>query len=230
VAAASRRGTWGLIVTVIGVLLTMAFLYPQQRRARHNPRRWRRSESARLGADGIALGEEDFVRYQDIVSQDRVGDHLVLDVGRSDPLVLVLSPADWADAEGAIDRGRHGPRVAVDTELEAMLRRGSERDPEWRARIDQLRVRVAYRTAELDRSSLWRVAEDVAADPSARVAACGLLAPIADPKEHQALLSMRANTAHPGVRDALEVLETDEEARAGGPNPMPKSGAERVAG
>jgi hypothetical protein len=214
--AVSRRGTGGLILMVPIVLVTMAFLYRQQQRSRDNPRQWRRSEPARLGADGIALGEDDFVRYQDIVAIEREGDRLVLDVGRSAPLVLALSPADRMPAEAAIDRGRHrGLRVAEDTALETLLRRGSEGDPEWRARIDALRVRVAYRTADLDRARLWRVAEDVAADPSARVAACSLLGHVVEPQERASLASMRANTAHPSLRVALEALETAGEGEDG---------------
>jgi hypothetical protein len=230
---ASRRGAGGVILLVIILLVIMTFLYPQQRRATNRPRGWRRSEHARLGADGIALGDDDFVRYQDIVALESSGDRLVLDVGRSDPVVLALSPADRAAAEAAIDRGRHpGLRVAVDdAALETTLRRGNEGEAEWRARIDALRVRVAYRTVDLDRSSLWRVAEDVAADPSARVAACGLLSRVVDPKEHETLLSMHANTAHPGLRDALEAMEkAAEEVDATAPDPTRKSGDMRVAG
>jgi hypothetical protein len=210
--AVSRRGLVGLIFTVVAVIATMALLYPRQRKARHNHRRWKRSEPARLGADGIALGEDDFVRYREIAALNRVGDRLLLDVGRSDPLVLAISPDDWMNAEAAIERGRQGRlRVAADTALEAMLRRGSESEAAWHARIDTLRTRVAYRTVELDRPSLWLVAQDVDADASARVAACTLLSRVVEPKERAAILSMRADTAHPGLRVALEAMETEGE-------------------
>jgi hypothetical protein len=223
---ASRGGAMGLISVVIFLIVTMAILYPQQRKARQNHRRWKRSEPALLGADGIALGENDFVRYQEIVGLDRAGDRLLLDVGRSEPLVLAISPDDWMNAEAAIERGRRRrPRVAVDSAVEAVLRRGDESEPAWLARIDALRTRVAYRTVELDRSSLWLVAQDMDADASARVAACALLPRVVEPHERDAIRSMRTDTAHRGLRLALEALEADAETVEEEPGTMTKSRA-----
>ncbi len=220
VTAATRRGLTFLlsVATVVLVTAAVAYRFRKSAAAAFRPfrlpppvRRWRRSEAARLGVDGIAFGAADFVRYREIVSVSREGGYLVLEVGRPGPLVLAVAPDDWIRAEEAVERGRQAhPRVPVEDELEAILRRGSESEDDWRAHIDALRDGAAYRTADLPRAGLLRVVRDVDADVSAREAACILLAREAEPQERAALRAIRTETAHPRLRVALEAIDESD--------------------
>jgi hypothetical protein len=201
----------GPIFTAGALLVAALLVVPCLRRwheARHDfGRRWRRSLPARLGVDGIALGEGDFVRYQEIVGLEWTGDRLLLNVGGPDPLVLEISPTYHIVAREMIERGRQARlRISTD-ELEAVLRRGDESEQAWRSRVGVLDDGAGYRVAGLNRERLWRIAADAGADPSARVAAFELLGRALDVEKRRELAAMRAETAHPELCAAFDVLE-----------------------
>jgi hypothetical protein len=219
-ALAVAKAGWMVLPIVALALLLVALVSeraPPQEARRRRMRHWTRSDSARLGADGIALGESDFIPYREIASVRREGDLLVLEAGRPEPVVLSVPLDDLLRAEELIDSGRQSrARVATDApdgDLETLLRQGSESNVAWRARIDTLRAGGGYRVAEVDRAGLWRIAQDTSADASARVAACTLLARVAGENERATIAIVRSETAHPEVRLALHALASDTDDR-----------------
>jgi hypothetical protein len=181
----------------------------ETRRAR--VRHWWPRDRARLGADGVAFGNGGFVRYRDVTEVEKVGDRLVLGIGREQLLVLAIAPDDWLTVEELLEHGRSAhARVAADGEVEDMLRwQAADDEATWRGRIQALRGDGGYRAAPIERARLWRVARDDRAEPSSREAACTLLARVVDAEELQAWTALRETTAHPGVGAALERMGRD---------------------
>jgi hypothetical protein len=187
-------GFRGVLVILLGLAAAALQASRGAEREARRRREWRhlpRSVPVRLGADGLALEGDEFVRHGSVVSHERVDGRLVLHVGRTEPVVLTLDPEDWLMVEELLEQAGAGRKTTADAELEAMLRAGAQ-------------TRDAYRVAAIDRGRLVKVAVDADAEPAVRVEACARLGTVEGNEERAALRASLAATAHPQVREALQ--------------------------
>jgi hypothetical protein len=191
-----------IVVTAVAFLVNARSMKEDARRRSWRHRR--RSRPARLGEDGIALGDDEFVRWDAVASSERQDGLLVLHAGRAEAIVLSIEPNDWLETEGLLERGRSSAGGSRrDDDLEGTLRQGTSAEAPWLARIGALGECGSYRVPGVDRARLWTLALDAYADPSARRAACMLLKHAHDDDERRTLRASLAVTAHPRVRAAM---------------------------
>ena len=105
----------------------------------------------------------------------------------------------------------------VSVDAASLVARGGREVDEWMKALAAIaNPATSYRAAAVPVDSFWRVLEDPAAEPTARVGAAMALRDKLDDDARARIRVAAENSAHPKVRIALDALaaDRDEELRA----------------
>ena len=92
-------------------------------------------------------------------------------------------------------------------DVAALVARAGRPLGEWMSALAELaRPNAGYRAAAVPAETLWRVVEDPAADPTARVGAAAALRESLDDAGRARLAAVAENSVHPRVRVAFDAL------------------------
>jgi hypothetical protein len=167
-----------------------------------------------IGSDGLRLGaflRPRFVPFADVVgvARNSAGVRIALRDG---------SVHVFEDASGKLEeRLRHSLTVFREHErgprVEALVARSGRRVGEWIAGVRALLAAhgTEYRDASVSPEHLWRVAEDPAADETARVGAAIALRAVVDDAGRTRLQEIASSCVSPRIRVALDKAATAED-------------------
>jgi hypothetical protein len=180
----------------------------------------------RVGADGVAtswLGMfRKFFSYAEMtdVHPTENGVELALRSGKKARIATTparpgnsaLSLASREALLARLQEGREAFAQHRDAEASALVARGSRAIDEWLTALRELGS-AGYRDAALPRETLWRIAEDPTADPTARAGAAVALRSKLDDAERTRLRDAAEATVAPRIRVALEAAAEDDDDR-----------------
>jgi hypothetical protein len=175
-----------------------------------------------VGADGVLtgwLGFERFHSFEEFPDVMPYGNGVAL-LSRSGKRVNVATtPArrrnpSYADVNRAAveERIREAQRAFLQhraTNAEALVARSGRTTEDWVEALRALAVSDDYREAAVPREALWRIAEDPAAEPTARAGAAVALRGRIDEADRARLRVAAESSVSPKLRVALEAAATD---------------------
>ncbi|MEA2747150.1 MAG: hypothetical protein QOI41_1293 [Myxococcales bacterium] len=198
------RRNEALLLALVPALLAYALLLPRARV---------RTDIA-LGADGLTLrhrGRQRSIALSTMREVTTVGNTATLVLNGEETLVLRFGADN--DATASLQQGafvtrlrrtlgrRHRPRDPG----EALLAKGEQETSDWAKHLSTLaRPDEGYRVATVQADTLWRIAEGVNAEPTARVGALVALHARLDDEARLRLKDLATRTAQQDLRAALE--------------------------